>query len=123
MADTRRTFLGGLSAAAAGLTALPLAAQGARFRKPFAVTSSEENYWRLVADQFPFRAGKVPMNAANLCPSPRVVSECVAQLTRDEDSDVSNPNRSKFNALAVESRRKVAASRRWISLATSNRVM
>lgn len=48
------------------------------------------------------------MNAANLCPSPRVVSERVAELIRDEDADVSNPNRSKFNTLATESRRKVA---------------
>jgi selenocysteine lyase/cysteine desulfurase len=49
------------------------------------------------------------MNAANLCPSPRVVSERVAELNRDEDSDVSNPNRAKFNALGDESRAKVAA--------------
>jgi selenocysteine lyase/cysteine desulfurase len=48
------------------------------------------------------------MNAANLCPSPRVVSDRVAELIRDEDSDISNPNRSKFSALADESRRKVA---------------
>ena len=74
----------------------------------FAVAPSGENYWSLVAGQFPLRAGKIPMNAANLCPSPRVVSECVSELIRDEDADVSNPNRSKFNALAVESRKKVA---------------
>jgi selenocysteine lyase/cysteine desulfurase len=109
MANTRRVFLGGL-AGAAGLNYLPLAAQTTKQLKPlFAATPMGEGYWNLVAGQFPFRPGKVPMNAANLCPSPRVVSERVAELLRDEDSDVSNPNRSKFNALADESRKKVAA--------------
>jgi selenocysteine lyase/cysteine desulfurase len=74
----------------------------------FAVAQSGESYWNLVASQFPFRPGKIPMNAANLCPSPRIVSERVTELIRDEDADVSNPNRSKFNTLAAESRKKVA---------------
>jgi isopenicillin-N epimerase len=56
----------------------------------------------MVTSQFPFRPGKIPMNAANLSPSPRVVSERVVELTRDEDSDISNPNRSKFSAPADE---------------------
>ncbi len=109
MTSTRRSFLGGLSAAVTGLSYSPLAAQTTRQLKPlFAAAHNGESYWNLVAGQFPLRPGKVPMNAANLCPSPRVVSERVAELTRDEDSDISNPNRSKFNALAEESRKKVA---------------
>jgi selenocysteine lyase/cysteine desulfurase len=48
------------------------------------------------------------MNAANLCPAPRVVSDRVTELTRDEDSDVSFPNRAKFDTLLEESRKKVA---------------
>jgi selenocysteine lyase/cysteine desulfurase len=109
MTGSRRSFLGGLTGAAAGLTYLPLAAQTTKQLKPLlAVAHSGESYWSLVAGQFPFRPGKIAMNAANLCPSPRVVSERVAELIRDEDSDVSNPNRSKFTALAEESRKKVA---------------
>jgi selenocysteine lyase/cysteine desulfurase len=109
MTGTRRSFFGGLTGAAAGLTYLPLAAQTTKQLKPlFAVAQSGESYWNLVAGQFPFRPGKIPMNAANLCPSPRMVSERVAELIRDEDSDISNPNRSKFNTLAAESRKKVA---------------
>src|SRR4051794_23423668 len=113
MANNRRTFLiraaKGLAGASAGLAYLPLAAATTKQLKPLlAVTSNSETYWSLVASQFPFRPGKVPMNAANLCPSPRVVSERVAELTRDEDSDISNPNRSKFSTLAEEARRKVA---------------
>lgn len=106
MTGTRRSFLGGLTGAAAYL---PLAAQTTKQLKPLLATaSSGEGYWNLVAGQFPLRAGKVPMNAANLCPSPRVVSERVTELIRDEDADVSNPNRSKFDPLAAESRKKVA---------------
>ncbi len=98
MTNSRRAFLGGVTA---GVVCSPLAAQ-------LAAAATGESYWALVAGQFPLRPGKIPMNAANLCPSPRVVSERVAELIRDEDSDVSNPNRSKFNTFADESRRKVA---------------
>ena len=48
------------------------------------------------------------MNAANLCPSPRVVAERVSELTRDIDFDCSFNNRDKFKASLEESRRKVA---------------
>jgi isopenicillin-N epimerase len=109
MTNTRRCFLGGLSGVAAGLAWSPLAAQTTDELKPLlAGASGGEKYWNLVVGQFPLRAGKIPMNAANLCPSPRVVSERVAELIRDEDSDISNPNRAKFNALADESRGKIA---------------
>src|SRR5258708_769093 len=109
MTGTRRSFLGGLTGTAAGLTYLPLAAQTSKQMYPLiASAQSGESYWNLVAGQFPFRPGKIPMNAANLCPSPRMVSERVTELIRDEDSDISNPNRSKFNTLAAESRKKVA---------------
>ena len=108
MSHTRRSFLGGI-AGAAGLGYLPAAAQtNDRLKSLLAAAPGAESYWSLVASQFPLRPGKIPMNAANLCPAPRVVSERVAELTRDEDSDVSNPNRAKFNALADESRKKVA---------------
>jgi len=102
MINTRRFFIGGLSY-------LPLAAATpTRLKQLLDVTPSGEGYWSMVAGQFPFRPGKIPMNAANLCPSPRIVSERVAELTRDEDADISNPNRAKFNTLADEARKKVA---------------
>jgi len=49
------------------------------------------------------------MNAANLCPSPRVVSDRVTELTRDIDRDCSSQNRAKFAKLLEQSRGKVAA--------------
>jgi isopenicillin-N epimerase len=67
-----------------------------------------EEYWQMVRRQFAFRDDKVPMNAANLCPSPRVVADQVAELTRDIDGDCSFHNRTKFSDLLETSRRKVA---------------
>ena len=74
-----------------------------------AASSAGENYWNLVREQFAFREDKVPMNAANLCPSPRAVAERVADLTRDIDVDCSFNNRQKFKAILEQAREKVAA--------------
>ncbi|MBI3667261.1 MAG: aminotransferase class V-fold PLP-dependent enzyme [Acidobacteria bacterium] len=107
--NTRRSFLRGF-AGTAGVTYLSSAAASTRELSPLlaAAVSSGESYWNLVKEQFPLRQGAVPMNAANLCPSPRVVWEKVAELTRDLDSDVSFQNRKKFDTTLEESRRKVA---------------
>ncbi|MGH9629319.1 MAG: aminotransferase class V-fold PLP-dependent enzyme, partial [Bryobacteraceae bacterium] len=61
-----------------------------------------------VRGQFPFTEDRVPMNAANLCPSPAVVTGRVAELTRDIDIDCSFQNREKFSRLLEESRAGVA---------------
>ena len=74
-----------------------------------AASSAGENYWNLVREQFAFREDKVPMNAANLCPSPRAVAERVADLTRDIDVDCSFNNRQKFKGILDQAREKVAA--------------
>ena len=68
----------------------------------------DENYWNLVRSQFSFDEAKVPMNAANLCPSFRSVSETVSALTQDIDRDCSFNNRSKFNQFLEGSRGIVA---------------
>ncbi len=70
--------------------------------------SEGEEYWQTVRRQFAFTDEKVPMNAANLCPSPRIVAEQVAELTRDIDADCSFQNRAKFADLLETSRQKVA---------------
>jgi len=109
MTNTRRSFLRGISGALGAVAYLPSAAatpqQLGRF---LTATPDRETFWRVVSGQFPLRAGKIPMNAANLCPSPRPVSERVAELTRDEDSDVSPGNRTKFAVFLEDSRKKVA---------------
>lgn len=71
-------------------------------------SSDEGSYWEMVRRQFPFTEARVPLNAGNLCPSPRSVSDCVAELTRDIDRDVSYTNRAKFAGLVEASRSKVA---------------
>jgi len=97
---SRRAFLHGFGAAAASLAEL----------RPLLVAASEEvPYWAAVRGQFAFEEARVPMNAANLCPSPRVVAERVCELTRDIDRDCSFQNRAKFAKLLEEARAKVAA--------------
>ena len=45
---------------------------------------------------FPFSEERVPMNAANLCPSPEAVAAKVTELTRSIDVDCSFQNRARF---------------------------
>ena len=109
MTNTRRSFLRGIPAVAGAAAYLPSAAATTqRLGQLLAVTPDRETFWGVVSNQFPLRAGKIPFNAANLCPSPRTVSERVTELTRDEDSDVSPGNRTKFAVLLEDSRKKVA---------------
>jgi isopenicillin-N epimerase len=48
------------------------------------------------------------MNAANLCPAPRVVIDRLVEATRDVDGDVSFQNRAKYEAIQEEVREKLA---------------
>ena len=103
---SRRSFLAKMAGGIAVFPASALARSGS-----FSLFSSVDegsSYWELVRQQFPFHEDRVPMNAANLCPSPRMVAEQVSELTRDIDIDCSFQNRSKFHDLQESSRRKVA---------------
>ena len=109
--STRRTFL---AAMAAGAASAPIALSGVRPGGaappplPPRTTPRDESYWELVRAQFAFREERVPMNAANLCPSPRSVAARVEELTRDIDRDCSFNNRAKFRGLTEASRSAVA---------------
>ena len=109
--STRRTFLATL---AAGAAAAPAALSGVRpgtrapHPLPSGTTPRDESYWELVRAQFAFREERVPMNAANLCPSPRSVAARVEELTRDIDRDCSFNNRARFRGLTEASRSAVA---------------
>ena len=83
---TRRQFLSGIATATA-LAARPNAGRGAE---------AGEAGWQRVRESFPFREERVPMNAANLCPSPESVARAVTELTRSIDVDCSFQNRSRF---------------------------
>lgn len=109
--STRRTFLATL---AAGAAAAPAALSGVRPGTappplPHPGSPRDESYWELVRAQFAFHEERVPMNAANLCPSPRAVAARVEELTRDIDRDCSFNNRAKFRDLTEASRGAVAA--------------
>jgi selenocysteine lyase/cysteine desulfurase len=100
---SRRSFL--LEAAGAATLMPSVAATFARLQ---AAPSQGEDYWNMVRAQFAFSERRVPMNAANLCPSPRVVAERVTELTRDIDVDCSFQNRAKFAELLEAGRRQVS---------------
>lgn len=102
-AITRRRFGATLTAAALAATQKPVSGL-----PPLGRASDSEAYWQQVRRAFPFQERRVPMNAANLCPSPLVVSDRVSQLTRDIDVDCSFNNRAKFKRLLEVSRRRVA---------------
>lgn len=105
---TRRAFLRAAAGATAGATA------GAPAFLPFvrgavAAEADDEALFRLVRREFPFGEDRVPMNAANLCPSPRAVADAVSELTRDIDRDCSFQNRGKFAGMREAAREAVAA--------------
>ena len=106
-APSRRQFL------ARGAAFLPAAAATLIELAPsLAAAGGGESYWKLVREQFAFRDEKVPMNAANLCPAPRVVAERITDLTRDIDLDCSFQNRGRFPAILERAREKVARQMR-----------
>lgn len=84
-------------------------AASVQFPALLAATNTSDSYWGLVRSQFAFSEDRVPMNAANLCPSPRSVADRTAELTRDMDFDCSASNRAKFAKLLEESRSRVAS--------------
>ncbi len=102
---SRRSFL----RQAGGVALAPAAASGAESTsQQTSAPPGGEDYWHMVRRQFAFRETRVPMNAANLCPSPRVVAEQVTELTHAIDVDCSFQNRAQFDKLLETSRQKVA---------------
>ena len=113
---SRRSFLADMAAGAVVLPAAiarpdgPAAPPAAPAAPPAGPASpTDESYWKQVRAQFSFTDERVPMNAANLCPSPRSVAARVEDLTRDIDRDCSSNNRAKFRTLTEASRTAVAA--------------
>ncbi len=105
---SRRRFLTDLASCAVVLA--PAMESFGRQTHSGAGGSVSEVYWEEVRRQFSFREERVPMNAANLCPSPRVVTERVHALTQDINLDCSSQNRRKFQGLLEASRQKVAGA-------------
>lgn len=87
---SRRAFLAGAGLAGAALAGDP------------------EGYWRGIRREFEFPEERVPLNAANLCPSPRRVTACLEQFTHEIDRDCSLENRRKFAARLEQTRARLA---------------
>ena len=105
---SRRRFLTDL---AGGAVVLPAAMESlGRQTRSVSEGAVSDALWEEIRRQFSFREERVPMNAANLCPSPTVVAERVYALTRDIDRDCSSQNRRKFGGLLEASRAKVAGA-------------
>ncbi len=102
MTSDRRNFLKGV---AGGITALSAIPSGLAL----ANGTLNESYWQQLKGQFTIKPQFIMLNAANLCPSPRIVRDKVFSLTADLDSDVSFQNRAKFDVLREEARKKLAA--------------
>ncbi len=102
---SRRSFLKRLTS---GAVLLPAATALGKPASLWPAPDEGEAFWDMVRQQFPFHEEKVPMNAANLCPAPRVVTNRVVELTYDINIDCSFNNRAKFAPLREESRSKVA---------------
>lgn len=110
----RRRLLKGL-AASAGAGLLATAGARARTRSLENATAGlapddpgDEAFWGQVKAEFALKPGLLMFNAANLCPSPRLVTDTVVRLTRDLDADPSFQNREKFAATREASRAALA---------------
>ena len=100
--NTRRQFLKSSSAL------LIAGTSGAGGSASFAQNLAGEDYWQMVRNQFSFTENAVPMNAANLCPAFRAVSEKNALMTADIDQDCSFNNRAKYEDMLENTRSLVA---------------
>ncbi|HDZ08203.1 aminotransferase class V-fold PLP-dependent enzyme [Pseudohongiella sp.] len=108
--SSRRGFLRTSSAVLLGAASLQakLALAQQDIDTFFAEASGEE-YWQNIRRQFTFADDAVPMNAANLCPSFRMVAEYVSAMTADIDQDCSFNNRAKFSGFLEDARSRIAA--------------
>ncbi len=112
-APSRRTFLRELAAGAVllppTLGATPWVGTGTSSSSGPDDGPRDEGYWERFRAGFAFDEARVPMNAANLCPSPRSVAAAVTRFTADIDVDCSFQNRAQYGELLESSRAKVAA--------------
>lgn len=107
----RRSFLSASVVAVAGAAALAskFAKAQASLEQMIDPNLSGEAFWDQIRQQFVFTEEKVPMNAANLCPSFSSVADQVSALTADIDRDCSFNNRAKFSSLRELARERIAS--------------
>ena len=102
----RRTLLSYLTVGS-GLLVLPDAVKASnlegkdmqeRIMLPDEQERGSELFWQRVKEHYSLKPGLVMLNAANLCPSAKVTTERLFELTLDLDGDPSFENREKYEA-------------------------
>ncbi|MBK5290445.1 MAG: aminotransferase class V-fold PLP-dependent enzyme [Acidobacteriia bacterium] len=76
---------------------------------PGAPSAANEDYWKVVKNQFPLEDGLLYLNAANVCPASRAVMDRHLEYLRDFHANPSFQNRDKYEPLAERVRAKIAA--------------
>ena len=106
MSQSRRNFLEALP----GVAAVPAAWAGfaAALHGAADGKMDRDMVWSLVHGQFPLRNGLTYLNAANICPSSRLVLDRYIHLLRDFHADPSFQNREKFKGMQEVVRTKLA---------------
>ncbi len=90
---SRRKFvtklMGGIAGSALGLSALEesLASSSPPLPLPKPNGSLDENFWKMVKNQFVIRSEKIYMNTSGLGPSPRVVIDTLVKTTLDLEEE------------------------------------
>jgi selenocysteine lyase/cysteine desulfurase len=105
MKTQRRRFLEQLLAVSLTGVALPSLAKE---QLPTWIGEDDESYWEGIKKQFASSDKLVMMNAANLCPSPTVVNDRVAEFIKAMSKDVSFQYRAQFAELRKKSIRELA---------------
>jgi isopenicillin-N epimerase len=97
---TRREFFRRAAALPASWTAFQAALRAA--------PEPDERYWALVKRQFPLEDGIVYLNAANICPASRPVTDRYLEFARDFHANPSFQNREKYAPIREAARAKTA---------------
>lgn len=103
----RRGFVTRLALGSAGLALTPAAA---RTDEAGNHGQDDERFWNRVKNQFPITEGTIPLNAANLCPAPRVVLDTYVAAMRDIEGDPSFQNRAEYDTTGREAVRQAVAA-------------
>lgn len=106
MTTSRRRFMAGAAASPAALMAVGAGAAQQRGDHERPGDRLAPGHVRRL---FSFSEDRVPMNAANLCPSPRPVAAALAAADADIDRDCSFQNRARFAELREALRRRLAS--------------
>lgn len=72
------------------------------------VFADDEQYWEKIKKQFTVAEKRIMMNAANLCPSPTVIQQRMAEFLQLLNQDVSFQYREVFNTLRKRSLSQLA---------------